>query len=74
MGDSTVLEEKEMKLLFITETGQMSLINGDHVPRVGDKVDMFYEPLPTVTSVVWYPSDERMQALSSQADVILTVR
>lgn len=64
-----------MKLLFITETGQVAEVNWDHVPRVGDKVDMFYEPLPTVTSVVWHPSYERMQSLrNSKVDVILTVR
>lgn len=63
-----------MRLLFITETGQSALVNSEQVPRVGDKVDMFYEPLPTVTSVVWYPSEDRQQMLGIQADVILTVR
>ena len=26
-----------------------------HIPRVGDKVNIFYVPVPTVISVIWEP-------------------
>lgn len=66
-----------MNILIINQQGKSELKTGiTGIPRVGDRIDVFYEPLPTVTSVVWYPSRERMNALhaSTNIDVLITVR
>ena len=35
---------QQVKALFLTEQGQYEVRNISHVPRVGDHVDMFYNP------------------------------
>lgn len=35
----------------------------DAIPRVGDSVDVFWEPLPRVTNIIWYPRHERLREL-----------
>lgn len=64
-----------MRVLFISSYGQSFIESMDAIPRVGDKVDAFYEPLPTVTSVVWLPTEGRTSALGFEGrfDAIVTV-
>jgi len=73
-----------MKVLVVNQLEDMELvpcllIDTDFIPRVGDKIDMFYEPLPTVTSVVAWPSIKRLDALKIirsnkyKIDAIITV-
>jgi hypothetical protein len=45
-----------MKILFISECGEALFKFSEFLPRIGDKVDIFYRPYPTVTSVLLYPS------------------
>ena len=61
-----------MKMLVINKFGQNTLFHEvDFIPRIGDKIDVYYEPLPTVTMVVAMPSDKRIEAIdSSIKDVI----
>lgn len=62
----------------MNQHGQCEIKVSQQMPRVGDRVDMFYEPLPKVTSVVNWPSEQRLAALSPslaerQIDAIITV-
>lgn len=65
-----------MRLLIINSFGQSESKDSDCVPSIGDSVDMFYSPLPIVTSVVWWPSLDRLQALgiTIHYDAIITVK
>ena len=65
-----------MQILIINEFGNHVTKSLPSVPRIGDRVDVFYEPLPQVTQVVWCPSKTRMEALNLQShvDIIITVR
>ena len=65
-----------MKILVINQFGNGQIKDSAVIPRIGDKVDMFYEPLPTVTSVVMWPSKERITQLqydNLQIEAIITV-
>lgn len=54
-----------MKVLVINQFGNGQIVTTDFVPRVGDRIDMFYEPLPTVTGVVAWPSEARLKTLKA---------
>lgn len=44
------------------------------VPSVGDRIDLFCQPPPTVTSVLWFPSKQRLAGISKivpECDVII---
>lgn len=47
-------------------TTQVLITEFAFVPRIGDKIDIFYHPFPVVTSVLLYPSDETLSSLASQ--------
>lgn len=55
-----------MKVLVINQFGDNKIVTTDFIPRTGDKVDVFYEPMPSVISVVAWPSKGRLKAV--QAD------
>ena len=59
----SVTDGGNMKILVLNQFGNWKIKDSAVIPRVGDKVDMFYEPLPTVTQVVMWPSKERLQQL-----------
>ena len=50
-----------MKLLIVNKFGKGKVKESDSIPRLGDTVDMFYEPLPKVVQVVLWPSKERLE-------------
>ena len=52
-----------MKVLIIDTMGNSRVVTTEFIPRIGDTIDMFYEPLPTVIKVVAWPSNERLKAL-----------
>ena len=66
-----------MNILVINQFGQNEIKQSEVIPRIGDKVDMFYEPLPSVTQVVMWPSKERCDSLGIEItlriDAIITV-
>lgn len=35
----------------------------DYIPCIGTKVDTFFEPLPKVTNIIAWPSDEKIKRL-----------
>ena len=55
-----------MKLLIINEYRHSEIKNSDFVPRVGELVDMFYKPSPTVTRVLNWPSNELLKNLNAE--------
>ena len=65
-----------LKILVINQYGHNEIKESKFIPRVGDGVDMFYEPLPKVTAVVAWPSADRLSALGidTPIDAIVTVR
>jgi len=66
-----------MKILILCDLGKAELIQGEVLPRVGDRIDMFYEPCPTVSMVLLFPSKERLAAIHCEeegVDAIVTVQ
>ena len=64
------------KISLINQFGNRQIKDSAVIPRVGDKVDMFYEPLPSVTQVVMWPSKERLAQLQAdklEIEAIITV-
>lgn len=43
------------------------------LPRVGDRVDMFYSPAPKVVDVIFWPSKYTLNAVGCADDVIAVV-
>lgn len=53
-----------MRICIVNQYGQIVVRDANAVPRIGDALDMFYEPLPTVIKVVWWPSPERLASIN----------
>lgn len=65
-----------MKTLIVAPDGQNVIYNRSFIPRIGDRVDAFYEPLPTVTGVIAWPSNARLAAMGIRdhdIEAIITV-
>ena len=63
-----------MKILVINKFGKNEIKESDFVPSVGMKVDMFFEPIPTVTKVVCWPKDEILKQLKiEKLDIVAIV-
>ncbi len=45
------------KVMFLTKFDIYNIKEVPAVPRIGDVVDMFYNPMPIVKGVIWYPSE-----------------
>lgn len=65
-----------MKMLFINKLGHNEIKESEILPRIGDKVDMFYRPFPTVNQVLLWPSSELLKELRCDGltiDAVITV-
>jgi hypothetical protein len=66
-----------MKILVLSQYHGMEIFDRQFVPRVGDKVDVFYEPMPTVNTVVAWPSRTKLRQLGIddkiQIEALVTV-
>ena len=68
-----------MRILIISLHGKAEIKDTEILPRVGDKVDLFYVPYPTVTNVLLYPSIDTQKKLLGNVngiallDAIVTV-
>ena len=65
-----------MKVLVINGFGHNEIKETQVIPRVGEMVDMFYLPHPTVTNVLHWPSKEtlvKLQAENIDIAAIVTV-
>ena len=58
-----------MQILVINQYGQSELICSEVIPRIGDKVDLFEGTLPTVASVVLWPSERLLKNLTTRLDI-----
>jgi len=54
-----------MRILIITQQGGALIKDTAILPRIGDNVDMFYQPYPKVVGVTLYPSHETQESLLS---------
>jgi hypothetical protein len=66
-----------MKVFIINQFAQHIIKETPVLPRVGDRVDLFCVPLPTVTSVILWPARERLDQLevdiTIDIDALITV-
>lgn len=65
-----------MKITIISHYGVKNNITANHVPRIGERVDMFYNPAPTVTDVINFPSDDTKgeMGIPHDTDVLVFVK
>ena len=63
-----------MRFLVVNQYGQSVIESGEVIPRVGDKIDLFCQPYPTVSTVLMYPSKRTLNGLSAgNIDVIAII-
>jgi hypothetical protein len=64
-----------MKLLIVNQLGNHAIVDSNVIPRVGDRVDLFYTPYPMVTSVLLWPKESTLKAMniSVAIEAIITV-
>ena len=64
-----------MKLIVIDQFGKAKKLTAKALPRIGDKVDMFYRPFPTVTMVLMWPTKERLKefGVNDEVEAIVAV-
>lgn len=62
-----------MLILIINSMGQSEIRECKFVPRVGDKLDVFYRPYPTVTSILTCLSVKTVKEIGVDAEAIVTV-
>lgn len=62
-----------MKLLILNQYNDMKVKISDILPRVGDRIDLFCLPYPTVSSVLLWPSMESLALWDKDIDAIVTV-
>jgi hypothetical protein len=62
-----------MKILIIDQFGGNKTIDTEIIPRIGDKVDMFYTPAPTVTCVLLYPSKNTLKSIGLHGEDITAI-
>lgn len=64
-----------MKVLVANKFGENKIVTSGHIPRVGESVDVFCRPFPTVTNVLNWPGDELLDSLGAPKDIdaIVTV-
>ena len=64
-----------MRIVIINKFGQHVIRDASFVPRIGDQIDAFYEPFPTVTHVLAFPQLGTIKKLNGDGpiDAIITV-
>jgi hypothetical protein len=55
-----------MNLLVINKFGKSEIITAKALPRIGDKIDRFYYPYPTINSIVMWPRQSLLQELNCE--------
>ena len=52
-------------LVYHVPYGQKAeIFNAKYLPRVGDKIDLFCEPFPTIDGVIVFPSEKLQKELN----------
>ncbi len=55
-----------MNILVLNDYCENKVISVEHIPRIGERVDMFCEPLPRVKDIINYPRKERLEILKAE--------
>jgi len=65
----------EIKILYIDLFGNHKILTKNHVPNINDQVNLFYKPIPSVKSRIWYPDLDGLKNLgiTEEIDVIITL-
>ena len=65
-----------MKILVLNSSGNSEIKHSSFIPRVGENVDMFYRPMPTVSNVINWPSKAMLKDVNAEnmeIDVVIMV-
>lgn len=64
-----------MRVLLISKFGQGVIKETNIIPRLGDKVCLFYQPYPTVTNIIFWPDESLKKefGFTENIDVIITL-
>ena len=64
-----------MRLLIMNKYGTAAIKETSILPRIRDKVDLFYKPLPEVVEVCLFPSKETLKecGIDEFIDAVITV-
>tara|TARA_R110000851_G_scaffold8055_1_gene31018 strand:+ start:526 stop:723 length:198 start_codon:yes stop_codon:yes gene_type:complete len=64
-----------MKILIINGYGNATIKETNILPRLGDGIDVFYKPIPTVNAVCLFPTKDTLSGLNVTdiIDAIVTV-
>lgn len=61
-----------MNILIIDKLNRIKLIfNAEHIPRLGDCVNLGYKPFPKVMNVVWYPDKNMYNPITTEEISVL---
>lgn len=64
--------------VVLSAYGQVAEVQLPAVPQIGEQIDMFYTPHPTITSIVWAPQEDILLLLgcpiSASIAAIITVQ
>lgn len=53
-----------MKIIVLNGViGEKIIKDVKAIPRIGEKIDLFYTPLPVVIDVIWYPTKETLSKI-----------
>lgn len=55
--------DKNFKVLIVASVHKVVYDEMKIIPRVGDKIDVFYHPFPTVTQILLKPSYKTMKRI-----------
>lgn len=66
-----------INVLIISKYGTVESKQVNHIPRIGEKIGMFYQPYPTVQEIIWWPDSDVIRSLgfddSENIEVIIAV-
>jgi hypothetical protein len=50
-----------VNILIISKAGSLAFKRVNIIPRIGEKVGMFYQQYPTIVDIIWYPNSEVLE-------------
>ena len=62
-----------MIIIIVSRFGHSEVKDTSILPRIGDTVDLFYNPMPKVTAVCLFPSSETLAGVVGHVDALITV-
>ena len=66
-----------MRIFIVERFGKNQIIDTEILPRIGDQIDVFYRPFPTVKTVLLFPKLETIKDMGLDdiggVDALITV-